>query len=153
MAMKKPSVRLAADQPQRGASPPMPPAERRDVGKKLRDTVPRNAHATWRAHAGRTDPLAILRAADVTRQPDLVPLRYGRMLQTPFTFFRGSAGVMVGDLAHTPSTGIHVQACGDAHLMNFGGFATPERRLIFDVNDLDETLPAPWEWDVKRLVA
>jgi uncharacterized protein (DUF2252 family) len=153
MAMKKPSVRLAADQPQREVPPPMPPAERRDVGKKLRDTVPRNAHATWRAQAGRADPLAILRAADKTRQPDLVPLRYGRMLQTPFTFYRGSAGVMAADLAGTPATGIHVQACGDAHLMNFGGFATPERRLIFDVNDLDETLPAPWEWDVKRLVA
>ena len=89
----------------------------------------------------------------MTRQPDLVPLRYGRMLQTPFTFYRGSAGVMAADLAHTPATGIRVQACGDAHLMNFGGFATPERQLIFDVNDLDETLPAPWEWDVKRLVA
>ena len=133
--------------------PPMPPAERRAIGKKLRDTVPRAAHAFWRAHGGRTDPLAILHAADATRQPDLVPLRYGRMLQSPFTFYRGSAGVMAADLAHTPNTGIHVQACGDAHLMNFGGFATPERRLIFDINDLDETLPAPWEWDVKRLVA
>ena len=89
----------------------------------------------------------------MTRQPDLVPLRYGRMLQTPFTFYRGSAGVMAADLAGMPTTDIHVQACGDAHLMNFGGFATPERQLIFDVNDLDETLPAPWEWDVKRLVA
>jgi uncharacterized protein (DUF2252 family) len=82
-----------------------------------------------------------------------VPLRYGRMLQSPFTFYRGSAGVMAADLAETPVTGLHVQVCGDAHLMNFGGFATPERRLIFDINDLDETLPAPWEWDVKRLVA
>ena len=77
-----------------------------------------------------------------------MPLRYGRMLQTPFTFYRGSAGVMAADLAKTPATGIHVQCCGDAHLMNFGGFATPERNLIFDVNNLDETLPAPWEWDV-----
>ena len=150
--MKKPSARQATEKVEVRPSP-MPPAERRDVGKKLRDTVPRNAHAIWRAPAGRTDPLAILRAADKTRQPDLVPLRYGRMLQTPFTFYRGSAGVMAADLAGTPVTGIHVQACGDAHLMNFGGFATPERRLIFDVNDLDETLPAPWEWDVKRLVA
>jgi uncharacterized protein (DUF2252 family) len=83
----------------------------------------------------------------------LVPLRYGRMLQSPFTFYRGSAGVMAADLAHTPVSGINVQVCGDCHLMNFGGFATPERRLIFDINDLDETLPAPWEWDVKRLVA
>ena len=114
-------------------------------------------HATHTPLGGRkrvrTDPLAILHAADVTRQPGLVPLRYGRMLQTPFTFYRGSAGVMAADLAHTPVTGIHVQACGDAHLLNFGGFATPERRLLFDINDLDETLPAPWEWDVKRLVA
>jgi uncharacterized protein (DUF2252 family) len=150
--MKKPSASLAADK-----SSPRPslvlPAERQAIGRKLRDTVPRNAHGTWRAQADRADPLAILRAADKTRQPDLVPLRYGRMLQTPFTFYRGSAGVMAADLAGTPTTRIHVQACGDAHLMNFGGFATPERRLIFDVNDLDETLPAPWEWDVKRLVA
>ena len=85
---------------------PMPPAERRAIGKKLRDTVPRAAHAPWRAHGSRTDPLAILRAADVTRQQDLVPLRYGRMLQSPFTFYRGSAGVMAADLAHTPTTGI-----------------------------------------------
>jgi uncharacterized protein (DUF2252 family) len=99
------------------------------------------------------DPIDILRRADATRQSDLVPLRYGRMLLTPFTFYRGSAGVMAADLARTPATGVHVQCCGDAHLMNFGGFATPERNLIFDVNDLDETLPAPWEWDVKRLVA
>ncbi len=127
--------------------------ERRAAGKRLRDTVPRDAHGAWRAPADRTDPLSILLAADKTRQPDLVPLRYGRMLQSPFTFYRGSAAVMASDLARTPATGLHVQACGDAHLMNFGGFATPERRLIFDINDLDETLPAPWEWDVKRLVA
>ncbi len=150
--MKKPSVRLATEVPP-GRPPQMPPAERRAIGKKLRDTVSRNAHATWRAHSGRTNPLAILHAADATRQPDLVPLRYGRMLQTPFTFYRGSAGVMAADLGGTPTTGLHVQVCGDAHLMNFGGFATPERRLIFDINDLDETLPAPWEWDDKRLVA
>jgi uncharacterized protein (DUF2252 family) len=122
-------------------------------GKRLRDTAPRSAHADWRIHKGRNDAIDILRAADATRQPALVPLRYGRMLQSPFTFYRGSAAVMAADLVTTPATGVHVQACGDAHLMNFGGFATPERRLIFDVNDLDETLPAPWEWDVKRLVA
>ena len=132
---------------------PMTPDDRRAAGKGLRDTVLRDTHGAWRAHPDRTDPLAILRAADATRQPDLLPLRYGRMLQSPFTFYRGSAGVMAADLAHTPVTGIRVQACGDAHLMNFGGFATPERQLILDVNDLDETLPAPWEWDVKRLVA
>ena len=129
------------------------PNDRRDAGKRLRDKVARDAHGRWRLHAKRTDPIGILRAVDATRQPDLVPLRYGRMLQSPFTFYRGSAAVMAADLAPTPTTGIHVQACGDAHLMNFGGFATPERRLIFDINDLDETLPAPWEWDVKRLAA
>jgi len=131
----------------------MTPADRRAHGKRLRDTVRRDAHTAWRAPGDRADPIGILRAADKTRQPDLVPLRYGRMLQSPFTFYRGSAGVMAADLAHTPVSGIHVQVCGDCHLMNFGGFATPERRLIFDINDLDETLPAPWEWDVKRLVA
>src|SRR5271166_5575727 len=129
------------------------PADRKAAGKRLRDRVPRDAHAGWRAHASRADPISILHAADATRQPELVPLRYGRMLQSPFTFYRGSAGVMAADLAETPATGLHVQVCGDAHLMNFGAFATPERRLIFDINDLDETLPAPWEWDVKRLVA
>lgn len=129
------------------------PDARRAAGKRLRDACPRDAHAVWRAHAGSTDPLEILHAADATRQPELVPLRYGRMLQSPFTFYRGSAGVMAADLAKTPATGLRVQVCGDAHLMNFGGFATPERRLIFDVNDLDETLPAPWEWDIKRLAA
>jgi uncharacterized protein (DUF2252 family) len=125
----------------------------RAAGKRLRDTVPFEAQGRWRAEKRRTDPIDILRAADATRVPDLVPLRYGRMLQSPFTFYRGSAGVMAADLSRTPNTGVHVQACGDAHLMNFGGFATPERLLILDVNDLDETLPAPWEWDVKRLVA
>jgi uncharacterized protein (DUF2252 family) len=134
-------------------SSPMTPADRKAAGKRLRDRVPRDAHAGWRAHAGRADPVGILHAADATRQKELVPLRYGRMLQSPFTFYRGSAGVMAADLAETPATGVHVQVCGDAHLMNFGGFATPERRLLFDINDLDETLPAPWEWDVKRLVA
>jgi len=133
--------------------PTMTPADRRAHGKRLRDTVRRDAHTGWRAPADRADPIGILRAADATRQPDLVPLRYGRMLQSPFTFYRGSAGVMATDLAQTPVSGINVQVCGDCHLMNFGGFATPERRLIFDINDLDETLPAPWEWDVKRLVA
>src|SRR5215472_1115311 len=138
--------------------PPVRPAlmtigERRASGRQLREKEARADHGIWRAPSGRADPIDILRRADATRQPDLVPLRYGRMLQTPFTFYRGSAGVMAADLARTPVTGVHVHVCGDCHLMNFGGFATPERRLIFDINDLDETLPAPWEWDVKRLVA
>jgi hypothetical protein len=129
------------------------PTDRRAHGKRLRGAVPRAAHDEWRALSDRADPIGILRAADATRQPDLVPLRYGRMLPSPFTFYRGSAGVMAADLARTPVSGIHVQVCGDCHLLNFGGFATPERRLILDINDFDETLPAPWEWDVKRLVA
>jgi uncharacterized protein (DUF2252 family) len=127
--------------------------ERSAMGRGLRERAARDAHAVWRPSARRADPVDILHAADATRHAQLVPLRYGRMLQSPFTFYRGSAAVMAADLALTPATGIHVQACGDCHLMNFGGFATPERRLIFDINDLDETLPAPWEWDVKRLVA
>lgn len=126
---------------------------RGESGKRLRDKVARDAHGDWRPDPRRADPIDVLRAADVSRQAELLPLRYGRMLQSPFTFYRGSAAVMAADLAPTPVTGIHVQACGDAHLLNFGGFATPERRLVFDINDLDETLPAPWEWDVKRLTA
>ncbi|MCE2919560.1 MAG: DUF2252 domain-containing protein, partial [Roseomonas sp.] len=96
--------------------------------------------------------MAILQASDPDRLPELVPIRYGRMLQSSFAFYRGAAAVMAGDLARMPSTGLHVQACGDCHLSNFGGFASPERNVLFDINDFDETLPAPWEWDVKRLV-
>jgi uncharacterized protein (DUF2252 family) len=146
------TMTVANIQPEARSSP-IKPAERRAHGKRLRDAAPRDAHAAWQGHVERADPIGILRAADATRQKELVPLRYGRMLQSPFTFYRGSAAVMAADLAQTPVSGIHVQVCGDCHLMNFGGFATPERRLIFDINDLDETLPAPWEWDVKRLVA
>ena len=143
----------AASEGSTAQRPWLSPAGRIAAGKALRDRTPRVEHAGWRAPARRFDPIEILHAADATRLPELVPLRYGRMLTSPFTFYRGSAAVMAADLAHTPATGIRVQACGDAHLMNFGGFATPERRLIFDINDLDETLPAPWEWDLKRLVA
>ncbi len=120
-------------------------------GKALRDTVPRRSHAGWKRPAKRRDPIDILKASNRDRLPELVPVRYGRMLRSPFTFLRGSAGLMAYDLATTPTTGIRVQACGDCHLLNFGLFATPERNLIFDINDFDETLPAPWEWDVKRL--
>lgn len=133
--------------------PTVAPTDRRAHGKRLRKSLPRAAHDAWRAPSDRPDPIGILRAADATREPDLVPLRYGRMLASPFAFYRGSAGIMAADLARTPVSGIHVQACGDCHLLNFGGFATPERRLIFDMNDFDETLPAPWEWDLKRLSA
>ncbi len=129
------------------------PRQRAEAGKNLRDRLPRSLHAGWKRRAHRADPVDLLQAADADRMPDLVPIRYGRMLQSPFAFYRGSAGIMAADLAHTPTTGIRVQACGDCHLMNFGGFATPERNIIFDINDFDETLPAPWEWDVKRLAA
>ena len=123
------------------------------AGKRLRDTVPRASQGVWKRHKDRADPLELLHASDAGRVPELIPIRYGRMLQTPFTYYRGSAGIMAADLAATPTTGVHVQACGDCHLLNFGGFATPERNIAFDINDFDETLPAPWEWDVKRLVA
>ncbi len=123
------------------------------AGKGLRGRVPRASHARWKVRKDREDLIGILRASDAGRIAELVPLRYGRMVQSPFAFYRGSAGVMAADLAVTPNTGAHVQVCGDCHLLNFGGFATPERRINFDINDFDETLPAPWEWDVKRLAA
>jgi len=128
-------------------------AEHEAVGKALRGTVPRDAHGAWKKPSDRVDPIAFLQASDTGRLAELVPIRWGRMLASPFAFYRGSAGLMAADLARTPGTGLRVQACGDCHLMNFGGFATPERNIIFDINDFDETLPAPFEWDVKRLAA
>src|SRR5215813_3777889 len=128
-----------------------PRAERLAEGNTLRDPVPRQSHATWTRAARSRDPIEILQRSNAGRLPELVPIRFGRMLRSPFTFLRGSAGLMAHDLAKTPMTKIHVQACGDCHLLNFGMFATPERSLAFDINDFDETLPAPWEWDVKRL--
>jgi uncharacterized protein (DUF2252 family) len=129
------------------------PDDRTAAGKALRDKVPREQHGGWKAFKGRPSPIDLLHRSDAGRMKELVPIRYGRMLQSPFAFYRGSAGLMASDLAQTPNTGLKVQACGDCHLMNFGGFATPERNIIFDINDFDETAPAPWEWDVKRLVA
>lgn len=123
------------------------------AGKALRERVPRHLHGVFKRAKGVVDPLAILRAQDKDRLKELLPIRYGRMLQSPFTFYRGAAAVMAADLAKTPNSGLRVQACGDCHLLNFGGFATPERNLVFDINDFDETVPAPWEWDIKRLVA
>lgn len=128
-------------------------AEHEALGKALRQSVPRDSHAKWRKPTGRVDPIAFLQDSDKERLPELVPIRWGRMLASPFAFYRGSAGLMAADLVKTPTTGLRVQACGDCHLMNFGGFATPERSIIFDMNDFDETLPAPFEWDVKRLAA
>lgn len=127
-------------------------AELKTMGKALRDKCPRTSHAEWKPLHDRPDSVQLIEESDQGRIPELVPIRHGRMLQSPFTFYRGSAGVMAADLSRTPNTGIHVQACGDAHLMNFGGFATPERLLILDVNDLDETLPAPWEWEDRKSV-
>ena len=115
--------------------------------------APRSAHGEWEPAARRADPVAILEAQARTRVRELVPIRYGRMAVSPFTFYRGAAAVMAADLAATPTSGLRVQACGDAHLSNFGAFAAPDRTLVFDLNDFDETLPGPWEWDVKRLSA
>ena len=127
--------------------------ELREIGKSLRETCPRSSHAIWKASAHRPNPMRLLEQSNKGRIPELIPIRYGRMVRTPFTFYRGAALNMAADLAETPVTGMRVQACGDCHLLNFGAYATPERRLVFDINDLDETLPAPWEWDVKRLAA
>ncbi|HYK68997.1 MAG TPA: DUF2252 domain-containing protein [Streptosporangiaceae bacterium] len=129
------------------------PAERASYGKSVRTLVPREEHAALDLPADRRDPIDLLESQAATRLPDLVPVRYGRMSASPFAYFRGAALPMASDLAGTPVTGLSVQACGDAHLSNFGLFGTPERRLVFDVNDFDETLPGPWEWDVKRLAA
>ena len=131
----------------------MTPEERAAAGRALRRSVPRSSHGAWEPAEDRSDPLSLLASQDASRVPDLLSIRYGRMCETPFTFLRGAAAPMAADLAATPVTGIRAQLCGDAHISNFGGFASPERDLVFDVNDFDETLPGPWEWDVKRLAA
>jgi uncharacterized protein (DUF2252 family) len=128
-------------------------AERVARGKAARNEVPRSAHAAFEPLSTRADPVELLERQAKTRVPELVPIRYGRMLVSPFTFYRGAAMIMAHDLGATPRSGLTVQCCGDAHLSNFGVFASPERRLVFDLNDFDETLPGPWEWDVKRLAA
>jgi len=124
---------------------------RQAKGKSLRETVPRTGLATWKPRADRPDPISLLEQSNSTRLSDLVPIRNGRMLVSPFTYLRGSPIVMMSDFATTATTGIEVQACGDAHLLNFGLYGAPDRALVFDVNDFDETLPGPWEWDLKRL--
>jgi uncharacterized protein (DUF2252 family) len=132
---------------------PPTPDERRQAGRALRKITPRSSLAGFTPPARRFDPLRVLLQQDRTRIPDLVPIRHGRMAVSPFTFLRGAAAVMARDIAGQPSTGLRVQCCGDCHLLNFGAYATPERKLVFDVNDFDETLQAPFEWDVKRLAA
>jgi uncharacterized protein (DUF2252 family) len=128
-------------------------AECLEMGTALRAQTPRASHAGWQPPPNRRDPIDVLQESNQGRVPELIPIRFGRMLQSPFAFLRGSAAVMAADLATTPLSGIRVQVCGDCHLSNFGLFATPERNLVFDINDFDETLPAPWEWDIKRLAA
>ena len=127
--------------------------ERLDQGRTARDRTPPSSHAGWSPAADRPDPVGLLEEQDRTREPDLVPVRHGRMMVSPFTFYRGAARIMAADLAGTPVAGLGVQLCGDAHLSNFGVFASPERRLLFDLNDFDETLPGPFEYDVKRMAA
>jgi uncharacterized protein (DUF2252 family) len=127
--------------------------ERRARGRQARDRTPGSSHAGWVPAADRPDPVGLLEEQNATREPDLVPVRHGRMLVSPFTFYRGTAKIMATDLAGTPTAGLQVQLCGDAHLSNFGAFASPERRLLFGLNDFDETLPGPFEYDVKRLAA
>jgi uncharacterized protein (DUF2252 family) len=143
--------------PKKAAQPPkvehFTPAERSARGKAARAEVPRTSHGEWEPPPHRPDPVELLEEQAQTRVPELVPIRYGRMLVSPFTFYRGAAYLMASDLAGGPRTGLHAQLCGDAHLSNFGIFASPDRRLIFGLNDFDETLPGPFEWDVKRLVA
>jgi len=129
------------------------PAERVERGKEARAAVPRDTHAVFDPPPDRPDPIGLLEEQAKARVPELVPVRYGRMMVSPFTYYRGAALPMATDLAATPVSGLAVQACGDAHLSNFGIFGSAERRLMFDVNDFDETLPGPWEWDVKRLAA
>jgi uncharacterized protein (DUF2252 family) len=125
--------------------------ERMTMGKAIRDKVPRPSQAKWQAAPGRENPVAILKRSNEERIHDLLPIRYGRMKRSPFAFFRGAAAIMAADLATTPATQLRVQLCGDCHLLNFGGYGSPERRIVFDINDFDETLNGPWEWDVKRL--
>ena len=128
-----------------------PRDDRRDRGKILHEAIPHASHSKWVKPEGRPSPVDIIEKTHEGRIAELAPLRWGRMLISPFTFYRGTAAIMVYDLATTPATGVRVQACGDCHMLNFGAFATPERNIIFDLNDFDETLPAPWEWDLKRL--
>lgn len=128
-------------------------AERFEKGVAIRKVTPLSAHQQLNLAENREDPVEILIKTSIGRIENLLPIRYSRMMESPFAFYRGAAAIMAADLAQTPNTGIHLQLCGDCHLMNFGGFATPERQLVFDINDFDETFPGPWEWDLKRLAA
>ena len=142
-----------AAEARRAATPDATPEERAKLGKSARSDVSRTTHGDWEPAPDRPDPVDVLEDQAETRVPELVPLRYARMLVSPFTFYRGAAAIMAADLSATPTSGFWAQLCGDAHLSNFGGYAAPDRELVLDVNDFDETLPGPWEWDVKRLAA
>jgi uncharacterized protein (DUF2252 family) len=142
-----------ATDPNRAAQTAASHQQRHERGRATRRLVPRSSHAAWTLAQDRPDPIDLLEAQAKTRLPDLLPIRYARMMASPFAFMRGSALVMANDLASIPHVGIQAQLCGDAHLLNFGAYASPERALLFDLNDFDETLPGPWEWDVKRLAA
>ncbi|MFE5244368.1 MULTISPECIES: DUF2252 domain-containing protein [unclassified Streptomyces] len=135
------------------AVPGATPQERAALGRAARKRAPRSSHRAYEPPSDRPDPLALLEAQSAARVPELVPIRYGRMTESPFRFYRGAAAIMASDLAGTPRSGLRAQLCGDAHLLNFRLLASPERNLLFDINDFDETLPGPWEWDVKRLAA
>ncbi|MGZ4287115.1 MAG: DUF2252 domain-containing protein [Solirubrobacteraceae bacterium] len=152
-ARQKATTSNGAAKPRPGIRRHPTPEERTAAGRAARANTSRSAQATWQPPADRANPVDILRKQGETRVQELLPIRYGRMLVSPFTFYRGAAAVMANDLAHTPSAGLGVQLCGDAHLSNFGLFASPERDLVFDINDFDETAPGPFEWDVKRLAA
>ena len=152
-AGRNPARRASGPAARAAAAEHVPPAERAARGKSLRKATPRSSHASWEPRPDRPDPISLLEEQAADRVPELVPIRYGRMSASPFAFYRGAAYIMASDLAGSPQTGIRVQLCGDAHLSNFGAFASPERHLLFDLNDFDETLPGPWEWDLKRLAA
>ena len=150
-AMQDPQQPVTASSPAFQSHPTR--KERYAMGKSLREKCPRASHAAWQPAADRAEPVSLVLKTDEGRIPELLPLRHGRMVLSPFTFYRGSAFAMAADLATTPATGVRVQCGGDCHLVNFRGLATAERQIIFAINDLDETLPAPWEWDLKRLAA
>src|SRR5689334_222863 len=139
--------------PSATAPPAAPAAERAAAGRAARSAAPRSSHRHWQPPAGRADPVGLLEAQGAGRVAELLPIRYGRMVASELAFLRGAAAVMAADLAATPVSGLRAQLCGDAHLGNFGGFRSPERALVFDINDFDETLPGPWQWDVKRPAA
>jgi uncharacterized protein (DUF2252 family) len=151
-AVKKPNRRTSPQDSKLGSQIFGPSVEERiAMGKAIRDKVSRPSQGKWQPAPHRENPVSILKRSNEERIHDLLPIRYGRMRRSPFAFFRGAAAIMAADLATTPNTGLHVQLCGDCHLLNFGGYGSPERRIVFDINDFDETLNGPWEWDVKRL--